>query len=78
MAEYRIRQAVLSGAHYRRKAFIAERKRSFFGLFSFWFPLRDARWRNIKEACKWDIDHDIEMRKPLEAPEFIKVRRNDG
>lgn len=73
MSEYRIRQSILKDdLGYRRKAFIAERRRSFFGLFSFWFPMRESKWHDTKEECQPDIEHDIEMRKPLERPEVLK------
>jgi hypothetical protein len=71
-AEYRIRHAVLrDDLGNRRKAYIAERRRSFFGLFSFWFPMPESKWHDTPEMCRRDIEYDWKMREPLDPPETV-------
>jgi hypothetical protein len=63
-SDYRIRKAIVSDdVGRRRRAFIAERRRSFLGLFSFWFATPEACWHDAEEQCLADIEYDKDMRK---------------
>ncbi|KZL04570.1 hypothetical protein PsAD2_04653 [Pseudovibrio axinellae] len=55
------------------RRYLAERRTSFFRLFSFWSPVTDALWRRDEGEARRDAQHDADLRKPIATPEIFEV-----
>lgn len=82
MMKYRIREGIFTFCDgyscVKARGYIAESQRSFFGLFSFWWPVTGGfipefgGGRLKPDECLIDIEHDKAMRAPLSKPMVIE------
>ncbi|MDD8024570.1 MAG: hypothetical protein PHX82_15860 [Paracoccaceae bacterium] len=82
--EYRVREGrveVCDGHRcWRDRRYIAERRVSFFGVLSWWWPVINGDWRTSAHEARDDAEMDAKLRAPLADPEFFQSRneRSDG
>lgn len=77
MSEYRIREGVVEHCNgyrcWKQRMFIAERKVSFLGLWSFWWPCTNASWRTDGWQAEGDAVADARLRRPLTKPYLVRI-----
>lgn len=83
MAEvYRIREARVEVCNGRRcwheRRFIAERRITLLGLFSWWWPVRDSMWHAVPEQARLDAERDAMLRAPLSAAVVLEREQGGG
>jgi hypothetical protein len=77
--KYRIREARVEVTDrcrtWHERRFLAERRVTLFGLFSWWSPVLDGEWRESVDAARRDAARDAELREPPMPPLIIDPRK---
>lgn len=72
MSEYRIRESNINcqiGQDRWRmeRRFLAERHTKLLWIIPIWLPTMNSKWRKTAQEAQFDIDNDVELRRPCRA-----------